>query len=568
MEKCLFEQISSKYIRRTIISYLTMRKVLKLFKYSKKHRKLFGITESNYQYYNIFRILKNNKIETINDIIYSPYIQFLPKNSQYEMISNLVLKTGHFINKPIILNIKDILIEFLIKEKNSNKFLINVNSNFFEKKNNINDVIIQEKNNDGDTKYFTELNIIKNNIDIILFNLRFNKIINGKIIKSEILQNVKYLNINFINDYEDYNRIIDISYFKYLEYLSIEEIKNIKIVFSKDQYKNIKILKIYSNLEIEENKFENLTELHTISNNLLQLNFNCLNLTKLYLKYNKYDKINVELIQSFKNLTYLNIVFEEYYNEELLIIQKFLYLVPNLKYFRINFYQFYLGNILDIKYKFEIYFNQKLEFEIYDYCKKKHFPFDTLIQLYLYNIEEINLINSQSEIILSIKENYKCNINKVRIIGGNKEFLVIPIKSYQSLSVLELRINDIIFKEQFPLFTKNSKVQFSKLEYLDLRTNTITIIEELLENFCNIPNIQFLCIINQNIGYYKKRIISECTLLKKLHTLIIGKPSDIHLDSKITTLNMLDNNHEYYNIYPGLKKTTINYCYFSKLDNY
>lgn len=67
-----------------------MRKVLKLFKYSKKHRKLFGITESNYQYYNIFRILKNNKIETINDIIYSPYIQFLPKNSQYEMISNLV----------------------------------------------------------------------------------------------------------------------------------------------------------------------------------------------------------------------------------------------------------------------------------------------------------------------------------------------------------------------------------------------------------------------------------------------------------------------------------------------
>ena len=517
MEKCLFEKISSKYIRRTIISYLTLRKVLILFKYSKKHRKLFGITEGNYQYYNIFRILKNNKIETINDIKYSPYIQLLPKNSKYEMISNLVLKTKHFINKPIILNINDILIEFLIKEKNSNKFLINVDSHFFEKKNNLNDVIIEENNNNHDTKYFTKLNIIKNNIDIILFNFRFSKLINGKIIKSGILQNIKYLNINFTNDYEDYNRIIDISYFKNLEYLSIEEIKYIKVVFSKDQYKNIKVLKLNFNLkEKYENKFENLTELYTKSNNLSCFNFNCLTLTKLYLKYNIYDIINAKLIEPFKNLAYLNIDFENYHYVKPSIIQKFLYLVPNLQYFRLNFINISKDKTLDVKYKFEIFINRKLEFEIYDYHKKKYFPFDTLIQLYLYNIEEINLINSQSEIILSIKENYKCNINKVRVIGGNKDFLLIPIKSYQSLRVLELRIDKIIFKEQFPLFTKDSKVQFSKLEYLDLRTSNITIIEELLENFCNIPNIQFLCIINRNIGYYKKRIISKCKLLKKL----------------------------------------------------
>ena len=85
------------------------------------------------------------------------------------------------------------------------------------------------------------------------------------------IENIKYLNI--IQNYNNDSSIIDISNLNTLIYLSVKSIQNLKLIFSKNQYKNIKKLKIDYNFE-DENKFEKLTELHVNSYNLNKVHFN------------------------------------------------------------------------------------------------------------------------------------------------------------------------------------------------------------------------------------------------------------------------------------------------------
>ena len=119
--------------------------------------------------------------------------------------------------------------------------------------------------------------------------------------------------------------------------------------------------------------------------------------------------------------------------------------------------------------------------------------------------------------------------------------------------------NKFKFSNNFPLFSNHNSIKFDNLEYLAIHCKKIqNIIQNLIENFDNTPNLKFLSIINENIwniNYYNE-IINKCILLRKLHTLIISH--EIVPNSIVVDVN------KYYLKYPILKKTNIRFCFLSK----
>jgi len=121
-----------------------------------------------------------------------------------------------------------------------------------------------------------------------------------------------------------------------------------------------------------------------------------------------------------------------------------------------------------------------------------------------------------------------------------------------------------MFDKPFPLFIKNSPIKFPKLEHLELKTNNNEIFENLITNMKNIINLRYFCIIGGKATEYKKIIIKECILfLKKLHTLIIGIPSDENIILFENNKRGLFINNKNEMLYPELKDTNIKFYYFS-----
>jgi hypothetical protein len=155
------------------------------------------------------------------------------------------------------------------------------------------------------------------------------------------------------------------------------------------------------------------------------------------------------------------------------------------------------------------------------------FPFN-ILKTYFYDIEEVNLVNSFTKLSISIEEEqFLSKITKIRIEGGSLEKISIPIKSFKSLKVLVIKVNKIYFEKPFPLFNKECLHTFTNLEHLEIQTNNMDIIDNLILNFDKIMNLRYLSIIHENIFEYQNQIIKNCVLLlKKLHTLILGISAD------------------------------------------
>lgn len=133
----------------------------------------------------------------------------------------------------------------------------------------------------------------------------------------------------------------------------------------------------------------------------------------------------------------------------------------------------------------------------------------------------------------------------------------LTIKSFSSLNVLSLEIENIILSKDFPLFYRDSIIKFNNLEYLSLNTETSYIITNITNTFDNIPNLRFLSLICKyicnTVFSYDKEIIIKCAKLKKLHTLIIND----------TNNSILNEAYLYYSKYPELKNINIRFCVFS-----
>ena len=90
MNNSLWEEISSKYLLKCIFSYLKVPTTLKIIKISKKIRTILEISLFHYQYYFFFELYKTLKIETIYDIINSPYLEIFPEDTKYDLICKFI----------------------------------------------------------------------------------------------------------------------------------------------------------------------------------------------------------------------------------------------------------------------------------------------------------------------------------------------------------------------------------------------------------------------------------------------------------------------------------------------
>ena len=596
MNNSLWEEISSKYLLKCIFSYLRVPTTLKIIKISKKIRTILEISLFHYQYYYFFGLFRILKIETIYDIINSPYLKIFPEDTKYELICKFIEARKLFTDDYLYLKIDDTkelsFIQNLTKKQIKNTF------NYLF--GNIEYISFNENHYNTYIDYYHNniLNIIKINkinADKILFDHCF---FSKKDTKSESninYQEIKHININL--QYQFYSGIdYDISFFNNLEYLSISlnsSIKyinkeSIKVILSENQYNNIKTLKINESLVIyytikniifePAKNFVNLNELYIKETLLNKIKFNPIILKKLNIIYDCKDKIyTIEYIQEsinnilehYLSLTNLNISF--YYKQNELDSFTFEYFIKEMS----NFLFISIQNIENITFNFyELYDNTA--FSCYDEksrCiikkiknKKSKYkikgnviPYN-IFESHLDKIEEIDLSfnDLQKKCSLYIEENSPISaITKIRIKYGDDNILYIPIKSFSSLNVLQLEVDTINFIKDFPLFSKDSSIKFNNLEYLELHSdNAVDLIINNID-FKNIPNLRYLSIINKNIFNtvfsYHKEIIYKCSSLKRLHTLILDDGS-----------NNLNDVNQYYSIYPELKNTNIKFCIFSK----
>ena len=587
MEKIsLWEEISSKYILKEIFSYLKLTKSLEIVKINKKLRNIYDISLFHYQSYYFFTLFKNVKIETINDILESSYIDIFPEDVKYELIWRLIEKRKLFKNDDFYIikpNKRNVLLTQKLMEKRKNKDLNYIFGGI------IKDAV------DNEYEYHKNVREIEKINENIMYNILFDTDFLRYELKEKYIKYVKYLNI--LEDYYNNENLYDISHFINLEYLffmsKYEKHDELILKLSEPQIKNIKTIKLHESIKIrntlkniiittnskinkDELIFEKLEELHIKEKLLNKINFNPINLKKLNIVYDyRNNTYSIEYLQNsinnillkYSSLTHLNILFfciKDAFNftyEFIPLMLKFLFdSIQNIENFSFKFYFLYQKNIhYDFEkikeLKIKNIRNKKSKFII----KGKNIPFE-IFEQYFYDIEEIDLsytyAKNQSQLFIE-ENNSISSITKIRInSSGLEDILYIPIKSFSSLKSLQLEIDNIHFTKNFPLFLKDSTINFDNLEYLEIHFNDK--INILFENISHIPNLRVLSIINKNICNtvfpYHKEIIPKCMKFNKLHTLIID-------ESKNTKLEIIN---KYYSIYPELKKTKIKFCSLSK----
>lgn len=591
MDYSLWENISSKFILKKNFSYIKVSRALIIIKTNKRIRSNLEISLFHYHYYYCCTLFKTVNIESINDILYSHYLQSFPKDVRYDLALNLIKNRKLFKDEYAYLNIDDkISKDFIqkIKEK--------------QIKNDFNFIIgnIESKKKDESTKIkYKEdiLDIISPDIiDKILFDFSFFP--EPKLSKN-YQQNIKFLHID-IYPGETYN----ISFLDNLEYLSItldlvykeknSNKRDIKIIVTEIQIQNIKSLKIIESIKAyytlnniifeTENKndkkyFKNLKELNISEALINKIKFNSKKLQKLNIIYDFRDRVYsidylensfIDLLEQYSSLTCLNISL--YYvtdygkNDEFFkkIFPLFFIKIQNIENYSFYFWNLHKNNnwkeyIEYFKLLIKSLPNKKF------ILKGENMPID-IYQNYFKEIEKIDLytIYRRKKCYLYIEENNSISsLKKIIINKSIDDTLYLPIKSFSSLNYLELNINDIYFKKEFPLFSKDSSIRFNNLEYISLNTEKIDMINALVNNFTNIPNLRFLSIICKHICNttfpYLPEIISKIVVLKKLHTLIIK-------DDNSGKHNSYDVN-QYYSIFPELKNTNIKFCCISYLQS-
>ena len=585
MDYCLWENISCKYILKKIFSNIKVSRALEIIKANKRIRSNLDISLFHYQYYYFCTLFKLVNIESFNDILYSYYLQYFPEDIRYELALNLIKNRKLFKDEYIYLNIEDkISKDFIekIKEKQINDFKYII-GNIEDKKKNKSTIL---KYND-DISHIISSDII----DKIIFDFSF---FTDLKLGKNYQPNIKFLHID-IYPGETYN----ISSFDNLEYLSLTldleyKEKNfndraIKIIITEKQIQNIKILKIIESINAyytlnniifeTENKndkkyFENLKELHINEALLNKIKFNSKKLQKLNIIYDFRDKKYsidyienscIDLLEHYLDLIYLNISlyyiigYGESSNEFIKEISPLFFdKNQNLENYAFNFWDLYKNDYYkNCSGKFRLSIKNLPNGKII--LKGNDIPID-IYQDYFQEIEKIELSLRYwiKKCYLYIEENSSISsLKKICINKGINDTLYLPIKSFSSFNSLELNINEIYFKKEFPLFSKDSSIRFNNLEYISLNTEIINLITSLANNFKNTPNLKYLSIICKHICNttfpYLREILSKIWVLKKLHTLIIN-------DSKEINLYEVNKN---YLIFPELKNTNIKFCYIN-----
>ena len=587
MDARLWESISSKYVLKEIFSYLKVIKALQILKTSKKLRNIYEIKLFHYQLCSFFAFFKNIKIESIKDILYSPYLEIYPEDVKYKLILKLMEKRKLF-DEYIFINYNDNkLISFIRKIKEimnkDFKYIIvdneDIKSRFgiscSSKMLGIDDINIDDKILFNYSYLLSYKDSSYNNKNNNMYNLDIKKI--------------RYIHITRITYF---NSELDLSAYDNLERLSFLVINGyigsniIKLKFTDNQFKNMKALIInepieecyrFGNIDFEninypeENIFQNLEELSLKYGLLSKIHFNPVTLKKLKIIYdfreikyaNEYiqDSIN-DIIQKYSSIINLNIYL--YFKlDEINLNQEMIDYIFNLNHNKesisFNLYYLYQTNEgYEIKSELLIknLHNKKTKYII----KGKNIEIN-MIEPYFDKIEEIDLFLNNNKInhgFLYLEENDSISsLTKLRIKSYNFDnILFIPLKSFSSLNVLQLEMNVINFKKEFPLFSKISTVKFDNLEYLKICSdNALELIPNLLDNFNIIPNLRYLLLFSKNMSNtdypYHKEIIVKCKFLKKLHTLIINSDTNYYKLEKVEI---------YYPIYPELKNTNIKFC--------
>ena len=581
MDYCLWESISCKYILKKIFAYLKASNALKIIKKNKKIKSVLEISLFHYQYYYCFILFKSVTIESIDDILYSYYLQIFPENVRYDLALNLIKNRKLFKDEYVYLNIDDKIGKDFVQKIKEKKII-----------NDFNYIIgnIEQKKYDESTKKNYSDNISRimsmDIIDKILFDFNF-------FTSPNYSKNIQHLYIN-ISPGEIYN----ISLFDNLKYLSIifdsERIKAIdinkaiKIIITEKQIQNLKILKIIESkkviytikniiFETENNNdkkfFKNLKELHISKELLNKIKFDSMKLQKLNLIYDFRDEVYSidflkdsfnDLLEKYLHLTNLNITF--YYPESYdysinEFIQDIFFIffdkIQNIENYSLNFWSLYYNDYYGV-HREECILSIKNLPNKKIILKGNGIPID-IFQNHFKEIEKIDLSlrNWNGKCNFYFEENSSISsLKKISIRRGTKDTLYLPIKSFSSLNFLDLDIYEIYFFNEFPLFSIDSSIKFNNLEYISLNTETIDVITSLINNFSNTPNLRFLSIISNYIysttfPYYRD-IIHKIVQLKKLHTLIIGdngaKP------------NLWLVSH-YYSTFPELKNTNVKFCF-------
>ena len=91
----LWEKVSRKYILKKIFSLIKVPKTLNVIKLNKEIKEKLEISLFHYQYCYFCIFFNNEKIETIYDIINSPYLKIFPENVKYELILKYIETKNH-----------------------------------------------------------------------------------------------------------------------------------------------------------------------------------------------------------------------------------------------------------------------------------------------------------------------------------------------------------------------------------------------------------------------------------------------------------------------------------------
>ena len=603
--KLLLEKIKSKFILKTILSYIRDENFeLKLFKYSNFYKDKLDIQLFDYQ--NIFF----NKSSNFKSIDFINYLEF--RNYDYDEIDIKELKN----------NLKEDLSEYKLNSKLLKKYVIYCCEKFFKENKSFVNLRIDIyspyfeliSNSDIFSKMFICIStyfINKNTNDYIS---TFNKLNNSEKKYKAISfhfknhNDVKYLNelnVNFKN----------IQKFEFLQYfcLNIDVSPNydiiFKTIFSKIEFANqLTYLNLTINIrdkqEIAPNLIENLNSFNLLKDlKLYGFYFNsifilknislksiyiekckrirldeniALNLKSFHFSIEESEKDDYILkfpeleecyissklyildFSSFKNLKRLTIKSDLKFEE----IKKYLeqiFTINTLKYLDYNF-------LIDDKQMLDIQGENKSVTELMIYqesgkeCKLYNF------QRKFPNVEKIclivgNKINNVEKII--IKENKNCKINEIYLYIEGNENIQFYCGPYENLVNIEffILLRKVCHFEGLPIFSDNSNIIFKNLssfklyslEFIDERfTIDSKMFNNLYNNLDKMPNLKHFhleCVIKDlNYDLYLKFV--KKLLSKNLEKICLEYRKD-HFDLS---------NHKYYSnkelkaIIPNYKK--------------
>ena len=458
-----------------------------------------------------------SKSEIFNDA----FITIIPMNKKKDKIKKDYISKFNELNK---LNIKYTSLSIKFSDSNDIKYLKDFHINF---------------------------NIIKN-LEIIIYSVYDEQLLNKFLHNIEISNNLVYLSLSLYNT-KISEKSLDINNFKSLEYLifqniifnnfnlKINTLKKLKIVYCKgfilsnDIYSNLNTLSLFNYwIDIPINKkisFPNVEEIalnyYSDTQNLYYDFFEYKNMNKLI----KYEG-DIEILLKLESPNLDEIIIEIQSFDD---IEKILDKINSFKYLKKVFLT--LKNIDDYYYDLsKIKFENISIIEMNININSFHCPPFYQLQNNYTNLSKlfIEIINygKCDEVIPEQYELIENPNSKVKNISFKiNKFLCykIYIQSYENLESIIFDISAMInLKRFFPIFNDKNNIKFESLKLLHLRFNDgmiyLDILNNIYNNLDNIPNLidfQLLCNIEVSKGEFYEGFVRKILLMKNIKNIDI-----------------------------------------------